>query len=239
MGLTEPSSSYSSVLLKAAAVCENSSSRRSVAWRIPFSSAASSWGCRFVFGRWRKRSIVASNSARWELAAAVASAPTTILCKCIEHAFGCQASQAPRSEEHTSELQSQSNLVCRLLLEKKKTTTLSQASRSHTHRAVATWSLRERAVCMRLARSPMLSASAGSMLQWMSSRSAPNSDEPHCASLGETPRELTGRQEDPRAVVEGGGEPRAEANAYVHKGRAWRSSKGGDEDQRLCGVFFF
>src|SRR2546430_3833861 len=29
---------------------------------------------------------------------------------------------SPRSEEHTSELQSQSNLVCRLLLEKKKTT---------------------------------------------------------------------------------------------------------------------
>src|SRR2546430_12708849 len=28
---------------------------------------------------------------------------------------------AKRSEEHTSELQSQSNLVCRLLLEKKKT----------------------------------------------------------------------------------------------------------------------
>src|SRR5256886_6313321 len=30
---------------------------------------------------------------------------------------------AHRSEEHTSELQSQSNLVCRLLLEKKKTIT--------------------------------------------------------------------------------------------------------------------
>src|SRR5688572_31394470 len=30
---------------------------------------------------------------------------------------------APRSEEHTSELQSQSNLVCRLLLEKKTTST--------------------------------------------------------------------------------------------------------------------
>src|SRR2546430_13531102 len=30
-------------------------------------------------------------------------------------------SPATRSEEHTSELQSQSNLVCRLLLEKKKT----------------------------------------------------------------------------------------------------------------------
>src|SRR2546430_2865888 len=30
--------------------------------------------------------------------------------------------RTPRSEEHTSELQSQSNLVCRLLLEKKKNT---------------------------------------------------------------------------------------------------------------------
>src|SRR5256886_12382700 len=34
---------------------------------------------------------------------------------------GCER----RSEEHTSELQSQSNLVCRLLLEKKKKKTLS------------------------------------------------------------------------------------------------------------------
>src|SRR5688572_33200139 len=32
---------------------------------------------------------------------------------------GCRR-RPPRSEEHTSELQSQSNLVCRLLLEKKK-----------------------------------------------------------------------------------------------------------------------
>src|SRR2546430_11891330 len=32
-----------------------------------------------------------------------------------------------RSEEHTSELQSQSNLVCRLLLEKKKTHTSAQS----------------------------------------------------------------------------------------------------------------
>src|SRR2546421_9045687 len=32
--------------------------------------------------------------------------------------------QAPRSEEHTSELQSRSDLVCRLLLEKKTTTTI-------------------------------------------------------------------------------------------------------------------
>src|SRR2546430_8273527 len=34
--------------------------------------------------------------------------------------FGIEGSRR-RSEEHTSELQSQSNLVCRLLLEKKKT----------------------------------------------------------------------------------------------------------------------
>src|SRR2546430_7132960 len=32
----------------------------------------------------------------------------------------CSAPRPTRSEEHTSELQSQSNLVCRLLLEKKK-----------------------------------------------------------------------------------------------------------------------
>src|SRR2546430_4789682 len=32
----------------------------------------------------------------------------------------CQPQDPGRSEEHTSELQSQSNLVCRLLLEKKK-----------------------------------------------------------------------------------------------------------------------
>src|SRR2546427_9632789 len=34
--------------------------------------------------------------------------------------LGSLAIEALRSEEHTSELQSQSNLVCRLLLEKKK-----------------------------------------------------------------------------------------------------------------------
>src|SRR2546430_11927133 len=39
----------------------------------------------------------------------------------LEFGRGVQALEHPRSEEHTSELQSQSNLVCRLLLEKKKT----------------------------------------------------------------------------------------------------------------------
>src|SRR2546430_6295060 len=36
----------------------------------------------------------------------------------------CPSRAATRSEEHTSELQSQSNLVCRLLLEKKKKKTI-------------------------------------------------------------------------------------------------------------------
>src|SRR2546421_3078833 len=35
---------------------------------------------------------------------------------------------APRSEEHTSELQSRSDLVCRLLLENKKSTALASVS---------------------------------------------------------------------------------------------------------------
>src|SRR5256886_11659019 len=45
-------------------------------------------------------------------------------CGCLPRCHGGQAlsvdQMAPRSEEHTSELQSQSNLVCRLLLEKKE-----------------------------------------------------------------------------------------------------------------------
>src|SRR2546430_4233821 len=39
-----------------------------------------------------------------------------------------------RSEEHTSELQSQSNLVCRLLLEKKKRAFSSQLAANLRHR---------------------------------------------------------------------------------------------------------
>src|SRR5260370_429023 len=42
---------------------------------------------------------------------------------------------ATRSEEHTSELQSHLNLVCRLLLEKKKET-IQRTTRAHTARRV-------------------------------------------------------------------------------------------------------
>src|SRR2546430_8599642 len=43
---------------------------------------------------------------------------------------GDREGRAKRSEEHTSELQSQSNLVCRLLLEKKKK---KQKNQTHLH----------------------------------------------------------------------------------------------------------
>src|SRR2546427_2720532 len=42
-------------------------------------------------------------------------------------------SESRRSEEHTSELQSQSNLVCRLLLEKKKKNKQSIVAPVHIH----------------------------------------------------------------------------------------------------------
>src|SRR5256885_8728860 len=45
-------------------------------------------------------------------------APNDIACS------SCRLGCAPRSEEHTSELQSPCNLVCRLLLEKKKNKSL-------------------------------------------------------------------------------------------------------------------
>src|SRR5205085_5810474 len=52
-----------------------------------------------------------------------------------------------RSEEHTSELQSQSNLVCRLLLEKKKTKPVRKRHRTRGRRALfapdyALWAMR-------------------------------------------------------------------------------------------------
>src|SRR2546427_2655676 len=44
-----------------------------------------------------------------------------------------RAHELERSEEHTSELQSQSNLVCRLLLEKKKRNTIYSTRQQGLH----------------------------------------------------------------------------------------------------------
>src|SRR5436309_8476295 len=57
----------------------------------------------------------------------------------IAHAWLTGVAQAEscahfRSEEHTSELQSRENLVCRLLLEKKKKKNTLKSSKKHTRR---------------------------------------------------------------------------------------------------------
>src|SRR5688572_32350962 len=60
------------------------------------------------------RSSSTSTLPRFENNPAEYRPRTTVTC------FGEEMDAGRRSEEHTSELQSQSNLVCRLLLEKKK-----------------------------------------------------------------------------------------------------------------------
>src|SRR2546430_5078188 len=57
----------------------------------------------------------------------------------LRHRRLLRAHRLARSEEHTSELQSQSNLVCRLLLEKKN-----NRSRPSVRRAAATYRVRPR-----------------------------------------------------------------------------------------------
>src|SRR5688572_32706518 len=58
----------------------------------------------------------------WDTFREAATATTTILIILIGGFLFARFLAFTRSEEHTSELQSQSNLVCRLLLEKKKNT---------------------------------------------------------------------------------------------------------------------
>ena len=63
----------------------------------------------------------------------VAAAPRFLYCLVLVAAapplFILPISRCGRSEEHTSELQSHSDLVCRLLLEKKKKTTINKHPR--------------------------------------------------------------------------------------------------------------
>src|SRR5438270_9469730 len=68
---------------------------------------------------------------------------------CASSSFtGCWPSRtAPRSEEHTSELQSQSNLVCRLLLEKKKKIKKSINRKSSTSYKLLMYSLQPSTIC--------------------------------------------------------------------------------------------
>src|SRR2546430_14025114 len=75
---------------------------------LPISCASGS-------GRGASRSASCSHPAR-------SQRPCSLGSTCIASAqlFRSATTRSIRSEEHTSELQSQSNLVCRLLLEKKK-----------------------------------------------------------------------------------------------------------------------
>src|SRR3989475_9642931 len=66
-----------------------------------------------------------------------------VVVRAVARAVGVAEQLARRSEEHTSELQSQSNLVCRLLLEKKKTTIEKKSTRlnsSHSQTPYAAFS---------------------------------------------------------------------------------------------------
>src|SRR5256885_13076680 len=69
-------------------------------------------------------------TAQWSLKLFMPSASRRTLCRKLcetmgRNTFSSKLPEAPRSEEHTSELQSPCNLVCRLLLEKKKKQTSS------------------------------------------------------------------------------------------------------------------
>src|SRR5438034_8565390 len=91
--------------------------------------AHSSWDCKYhvVFVPKRRRKVL-FGQARRKLGEVFHALARQKECQIIEghllpdHVHMCIAipPKYPRSEEHTSELQSHSDLVCRLLLEKKK-----------------------------------------------------------------------------------------------------------------------
>src|SRR2546430_12385067 len=71
-------------------------------------------------------------ASRWVSPTVQSSSSRTSTCATVSCAPG-----ACRSEEHTSELQSQSNLVCRLLLEKKKQNMTAHLSIERLHLSLA------------------------------------------------------------------------------------------------------
>src|SRR5690606_39399247 len=98
MGLCSPS--------WASSICVFTTTSPYARW-VPVSQA-------FEAMKYTTRPIRASTSTRTKEIQAI---PCSWPC-----ASGCRAVPLMRSEEHTSELQSRENLVCRLLLEKKKHT---------------------------------------------------------------------------------------------------------------------
>src|SRR5690606_41833708 len=79
---------------------------------LPISRTCAAGTCRGSDGRGRRCRCAGAATSRWPRSRRPAARPR-------RRRRGC-APRARRSEEHTSELQSRENLVCRLLLEKKK-----------------------------------------------------------------------------------------------------------------------
>src|SRR5256886_12496496 len=95
------------------AACTNPSNSRSISrYSWPFSIATAAWPA----------SAVTSSTVRFEKGTTCWSTSRGVAGTASKRRYVDQqvVPVARRSEEHTSELQSQSNLVCRLLLEKKK-----------------------------------------------------------------------------------------------------------------------
>src|SRR5690606_41038361 len=80
----------------------------------------------FVNGGWYSRTEIPAEEGRWGSFNELQEANNTVLLQVLTDASNntdkYPAGSDERSEEHTSELQSRENLVCRLLLEKKKYT---------------------------------------------------------------------------------------------------------------------
>src|SRR5688572_31658622 len=76
--------------------------------------------------------VAALKGAKADLEALMAVAPASPKAEVARKVLGrVDQAIAVRSEEHTSELQSQSNLVCRLLLEKKNSMTSTAVVSAH------------------------------------------------------------------------------------------------------------
>src|SRR2546430_4005945 len=93
--------------------------RRKKSPRSPASPRSSSAPDSSKAARWTAGRIHVSNGKRGANGASATKPPASTIARRPPRRSWRRMSHHTRSEEHTSELQSQSNLVCRLLLEKK------------------------------------------------------------------------------------------------------------------------
>src|SRR2546422_7010625 len=100
---------------------ERSTDRRTTAWSAAGATTASVAAKQNIVARWGS-----SMPAPFAIPPSVTGRPSTSSRSAASLGFvsvvriASAAARPPRSEEHTSELQSRLHLVCRLLLEKKK-----------------------------------------------------------------------------------------------------------------------